>query len=497
MRDRKHIIVIGAGLGGLSAAIRLANSGARVSVYERLDRPGGKMGERRQGEFRWDTGPSVITMRPVYEQLFREAGRDLNDYVQLKPLEPITRYFWPDGLQLNATSNEDAMCAQIETFAPSDVDGYRQFMRYAKRLYDTIQAPFLFRQQPTLRDLLRLPLADVFKIDAMRTMHQAIAAHFHDPHLVQLFDRFATYNGSSPFQAPATLNVIAHVEMAMGAWYPQGGVYQLARAYARLAEEMGVELHYGAAVAEINLHGRRAWGVRLETGETLKADAVICNADVSWAYQTLLPNMTARPNLRLEPSCSGFVQLLGLQAQHAALAHHNIFFNEPENYAAEFADIFAQHVPPADPTLYVCITAKSDPGHAPAHGENWFVLVNAPYLSPAYDWRAQGGRYDEHITAQLEGRMAHLGHTQWRENVVSRQSLTPQDLQHAYGGNRGSIYGFSSNTKLAAFARPNNRARGIDGLYFAGGSAHPGGGVPLVTLSGAAAAACVLEDLSG
>lgn len=487
MKTNAKVIIIGAGIGGLSAAIRLAHQGYRVSIYEQLNRPGGKMGELHAEGFRFDTGPSVITMRHVFEKLWREVGRDLNDYVQFVPLDPVTRYFWRDGHVLDTTTNEDVMCERISKFAPQDVDSYRQFMRYVQQLYDTISGPFLYRQQPGVLDLFKLPLTDVLKIDALRTMHQAVQAHFTDPHLIQLFDRFATYNGSSPYQAPATLNVIAHVEMAMGAWYPKGGVFQLARAFEQLAKELGVEIHYQTPVAEICTTGNTASGIRLKNGETVTADSVIANADVAWTYETLLPQKAiAKQNtLHLEPSCSGFVLMLGVQGRHNDLAHHNIFFSD--DYPREFDDIFKRKIPPSDPTLYVCITSKSDPEHAPANHENWFVLANAPYLSKAFDWDAQRERYASQIKQQLFERTT-------KTDLLFERVMTPLDLQNIYGGNRGAIYGFSSNTKLAAFMRPNNRARGIKNLYFASGSAHPGGGVPLVTLSGMASAKCVIDD---
>jgi len=506
----KHIIIVGAGIGGLSAAIRLAARRHRVTVVEKLDRPGGKMGEVRADGFRWDTGPSVITMRHVYERLFAEAGRKLGDYLDLVPLNPITRYFWPDGATIDAVADEDAMCENIRrAFGPRDVDGYRKFMRYAKRLHDVVSEPFLYRQKPAARDLLKLPLADVLKIDALRTMHQAVSAHFKDPHLVQLFDRFATYNGSSPYQAPATLNVIAHVEMAQGAWYPRGGIYQFALAWERLARELGVELRYNCTVQEICVEGGSAVGVALESGEALRADAVVCNADYSWAREKLLGQVPLiahsghKPTIlspkgrgsQLEPSCSGFVLMLGVRRQFDALAHHNIFFSA--NYQREFDDIFSRKVAPRDPTIYLCITSKTDHDHAPPGCENWFVLVNAPHLSDAYDWTQEAERYTQHIKGLLASRLDRISPISNPQSLISiERTLTPLDLQNTYGGHRGAIYGFSSNTKSAAFMRPGNRDSSIRSLYFASGSAHPGGGVPLVTLSGMAAAECVLEDLS-
>ncbi|MGQ9904962.1 MAG: phytoene desaturase family protein [Anaerolineae bacterium] len=490
---RQPVIVIGAGIGGLTAAIRLAGRGYPVTVVEQLDRPGGKMGEWRAGGFRFDTGPSVVTMRPVIERLFHEAGRRLEDYLDLAPLHPITRYHWRDGTVLDALQDEEAMCAEIARINPREVDGYRRFMRYVAELHRAVSRPFLYSRQPGWRDVLRLPIADVLKIDALRTMHQAIRAHFRDPRLIQLFSRFATYNGSSPYRSPATLNVIAHVEMAQGAWYPRGGVYQIALALERLARDLGAEIRYGSRVEKIEVRSGRVVGVLLTDGSRLEADAVIANADVSDVYRRLVDDGPVaqrgqRQADRLEPSCSGFVMLIGATRQTPRLAHHNIFFSD--DYPGEFSAIFDQRIPPPDPTVYLCITSKTDPDHAPAGCENWFVLVNAPYLSPAYDWERNAETYAAHLKEVMRGWGLDAG------SPLVERVYTPLHLQAMYGGNAGAIYGFSSNTRTAAFRRPGNRARDVRGLYFASGSAHPGGGVPLVMLSGIAASACVEEDVS-
>jgi phytoene desaturase len=486
----KRIAVIGAGIGGLSAAIKLASIGYRVSIFEKLNRPGGKMGELRDGGFRWDIGPSVITMRDVFETLFAQAGRRLEDYVELAPLEPITRYFWCDGLVLDAVSDEAQMRKTIAQFSPIDADGYSKYLRHISRLYETIKQPFLYRKKPTARDLLSLPIHDALRIDAYRVMHRANTKHFHDPRLVQLFDRFATYNGSSPYRAPATLNVIAHVEMS-GAWYPRGGVFELAKAFEKLAVELGVEIFYNANVEEIIIKNDTAKGIRFADGSTSDADAVICNVDVTFARSHLLAaprgSRTTFLASRLEPSCSGFVLLLGVNGRHNALAHHNIFFSD--DYAREFDDIFTRRQPPNDPTLYVCITSKTDADHAPQHCENWFVMSNAPYLSEAFDWTNQTHDYACRIK-QILAERAGLDESQ----IVYEKIITPLDLQNMYNGNRGAIYGWSSNSRMSAFMRPNNRDDKIKRLYFAGGSTHPGGGVPLVALSGMAAASCLIED---
>jgi len=478
-------IVIGAGLGGLSAAITLAARGERVVVYEQLERPGGKMGEHRAEGFRWDTGPSVLTMLDVYEDLFAAAGRRFEDYVELVPLDPVTRYFWRDGLVLDATADRAEMRSRIAAFSPADAARYDAFMDYAAALFATVKEPFLYRRKPAVRDLMKLPLRDVLKIDALRTMSRSTEAAFHDRRLQQLFNRFATYNGSSPYKVPATLNSIAHVEMGAGAYYPRGGMHRMAEAYERLAIELGVEMRYGAAVRRIVVESGRATGVELADGARVTgARAVIVNADYAHARVRLLD---AAPATRLEPSCSGFVLLLGVRGEHERLAHHNIFFSE--DYRREFDDIFERRVPCEDPTLYVCITSRTDPAHAPQGCENWFVLVNAPYLSEAWDWRIHAAGYASRIRAML-ARIAGLD----AADVLYEKILTPADLQQTYGGNRGAIYGFSSNSMAAAFLRPDNRDAKIRGLYYAGGSTHPGGGVPLVTLSGRAAAECVVAD---
>jgi diapolycopene oxygenase len=480
------VVVIGAGIGGLSAAISLAARGLRVTVLEQLDRPGGKMGVQREAGYRWDTGPSVITMRDVFETLFARAGRRLEDHLDLKPLDPVTRYFWRDGTQFDAVSDPVAMRMNIAALAPDDRDAYDRFMAYAERLFNTVREPFLYRRKPGLRDLMRLPVTDALRIDALRSMDRSVRSAFRSPRLVQLFDRFATYNGSSPYRVPATLNTIAHVELAGGAFYPRGGIYAIAEAFASVAMALGIEIRYNTPVRGIDVRNGRVTAVITDAGAQ-PADAVVCNADYTTVRQHLLPQPLRASRERMEPSCSGYVLMLGVRGDFPKLAHHNIVFSD--DYPREFAEMFDQRVAIQDPTLYVCITSKTDAEHAPPGCENWFVLVNAPYLSGAWDWQAQGDAY----AAQLKNLLyAHIGLQP--EQIEVERRLSPADIQRMYGGNRGAIYGYSSNTRTAAFMRPGNRDPKLRGLYYASGSAHPGGGVPLVTLAGMAAADCVLED---
>jgi len=491
----KPVVVIGAGIGGLSTAIRLAAAGRRVVVFEQNKTVGGKMGQIQTAGYRWDTGPSVITMRPVFEALFAEAGRNLEDYLTLLPVDPLTRYFYPDGTILDATPDLSDMARQIAAINEQDVEGYLNYLAYAARLHRITGPVFIYSQPPTWRSFFRVPPHHALRVDAWRTMHTAIRGFVRSPHLRQLLSRFATYVGASPYQAPATLNVIAHVELTGGVWYPQGGIYAIARGLAKLAAELGVEIHTNCPVQQIAVdQSGRVEGVMLGNGSHHPAEAVVANVDVTTVYQKLLPPKVATPKrlarlTRFEPSCSGFILLLGVSKKYPHLAHHNIFFSG--NYRQEFVDIFKRGIPPNEPTIYVAITSKTDAGHAPAGSENWFVLVNAPPLGPDYNWDTQGAAYRELVL----NRLADFG-LDVRDHIQVEQTLTPADLARLTGAWRGALYGASSNSALAAFRRPHNRSRHVPGLYFVGGTTHPGGGVPMVTLSGQVVANMIQQDFN-
>ena len=488
------VTVIGAGIGGLSAAIRLAVAGESVIVLEKEPDTGGKMSQVEQDGFRWDTGPSVITMRDVLEELFACAGRKLEDYLDLVRVDPVTRYFWRDGTVLDARADVADMARQIGRIEPRDVEGYLEFLAYAARLYRLTGPAFIYGPPPGLHTIGSVSPREALRIDPWSTMDRAIRRHVRSPHLRQFLGRFATYVGASPFLTPATLNVIAHVEMTGGVWYPRGGIYAIAAALTRLAEELGVEVRRNTPVERILIQGGRASGVELADGTQVPSRAVVANTDVTATYTKLLPGNGAlaerRQRLTRAPvSCSGFVMLLGIDGKHDELCHHNIFFSG--DYRREFDEIFDSGRPPSEPTVYVAVTAKNDPDHAPAGCENWFVLVNAPALDERWNWKARGEAYAEVVLDTLAGHGLDV-----RERIRTRMILTPEDLQQRTGAWRGALYGTSSNRMLDAFRRPHNRCPDIAGLYFAGGTAHPGGGVPMVTLSGKQAAQMLLDDLA-
>lgn len=489
----KAVIIIGAGIGGLSTAIRLAYAGYSVTVLEKNPRVGGKMYEYCEAGFRWDTGPSVITMRHVIEELFDSVGRKLNDYLTLLPVDPLTRYFYADGTVLDAHHKLDDMNVEIEKIASRDVDGYREYLQYAENIHRVTGPVFIYDQPPTWRSFASVPIRDWLKADPFRTMSGAINNYVQSPKLRQLLGRFATYVGGSPYLAPATLNVIAHVELAGGVWYPQGGIYSIALAMEKLACELGVEIKASCGAQKIIIEDRQVIGVETTDGECMASTIVVSNVDVATTERHLLPEhyQSSRKLRKLESadlSCSGFVMMLGVEGAYPQLAHHNIFFSQ--DYRHEFRQIFEEDVMPDDPTIYLCITSKTDPQHAPSDHENWFILINAPALSDKYDWFQNQETYRNHVLNILAERYK----VDIRNKIHVEKYLNPHDLEDMSGAWRGALYGASPNNRFAPFQRPHNRRKDIKGLYYAGGTTHPGGGVPMVMLSGKVTAKMVQED---
>ncbi len=532
----KRIIVIGAGIGGLSAAIRLAAQGHRVSVFERQPTVGGKLNQVVMDGFSFDTGPSLITMPHVLQNLFQAAGRRMEDYIDLVPLDITCRYFYRDGLILNAWCDHTRLAAEFSGLNDHDGEALYRFLAYTSRLYQAAADPFLYHSLGSPLDVLRSFVRYVFKghdtsVDGMTvqaqdykallslnshtvnasrisrlravlsalspaTLDQCIRGFFKDEHLHQLFDRYATYNGSSPYQVAAVYSIIPYVELAEGGWYLRGGIYTLASALERLARELGVSIETSSNVRRILVEHGAAQGVVLDDGQVVRSDVVIANSDVVTTHRELLSPVVRNERLmhrleHVEPSCSGFVLLLGVNKQYPQLAHHNIFFSD--NYRAEFDDLFVKRIPLQNPTIYVCVTTRTDPSQAPEGHENLFVLVNAPYLTADSNWECEAQVYRNHILDLLASYFQ-IDLKDVRDHIVCEAIITPEDFKRKYGANRGSIYGLSSNQRMAPFTRPGNRSKEIRNLYFVGGSTHPGGGVPLVMLSGKIVAELVQEQ---
>lgn len=476
------VITIGGGLGGLSVACLLASEGHKVTILERNSAFGGKIGEISAQGFRFDTGPSLLTMPFILEQLFDRCGATLTDYLSLETLDPICNYFYKNGTEFNCHKSSCVNVAQIQKFAPDDVQAYKKFIAYSAKLYEQTKDAFLFNPLYELSDLSSVKWRNLLNIDAFKTVAERVDKCFQSKELRQFFKRFTTYNGSSPYQAPATMNVIPHVEVTMGGYYIRGGMYRLIEALVALAEDLGVQLITDCTVKNIKTENQQVTGVEDHEHQYFPADIVVSNAD---AYETYLniahPSDISTPKKKqlqqVEPSCSGFVLLLGIDTTYPQLSHHNIFFTA--DYEQEFQHIFEDKKMPEDPTIYIANTSYTDSEDAPNGCSNLFVLVNAPHLTPEYNWEEQKQDHKSFVINELERR----GLDKLGSHIKYSKIITPQDFQQKYRSNRGSIYGTSSNSKLAAFLRPRNKSRSVDGLYLVGGSTHPGGGIPLVTLS--------------
>jgi phytoene desaturase len=478
----KHAIVIGAGLAGLASACLLARRGYNVTVIEKNSTPGGKMQEFHKDSYRFDTGPSLFTMPFILKRLFEECGEQFDDHLELTEPEPLCRYFFPDGTIFNNYAERDRSMAEIKKFAPEDREAYARFLDYSEGLYDKTADAFLFNTLFSLKDLKHVKWSDFLKIDAFSTVSDKVDDYFQSDYLRKFFKRFTTYNGSSPFQAPATLNVIPHVELNMGGYYVKGGMYRIAESLYDLGKSLGVTFRFEAAVKEITVTAKKATGVKLINGESISSDLVFANSDATDTLLNLLPEnaVSARKKRKqqaLEPSCSGFVLMLGCNRSWDELAHHNIFFSE--DYQAEFDQIFNQKKLPDDPTIYVANTSYTDPDHAPGNGSNLFILVNSPYLAEGQDWNVLQKTYPDQLLDKLE----RSGLSGLKDSIDCSNVITPENFEKLYRSNKGSIYGTSSNSRFAAFLRPRNRLKSIQNLYLVGGSTHPGGGIPLVIQS--------------
>jgi phytoene desaturase len=489
----KSVIVIGAGLGGLSAAIRLAKSGFSVRVLEKNTNVGGKVNFVEERGYKFDTGASLLTMRHVLEDLFKAVGRRIEDYLEIVSCEPLCRYRWVDETVFDASADLRKTESEIEKISLPDVENFRRYLADARCKYEVSERTFLAHSLNDLPRLLRPKyLKDLLAISSTQTLDRYNKKYFKSPKLQQLFNRFATYNGSSPYLTPATFALIPYVEFGLGVWYVRGGMYLIPKALEKLADELNVKIKTDCAVEKIVVENKKAVGVRLKTGEILPSDFVITNADAIETYRNLIdaPNRKSFPDKKLdkiEPSCSGFVILLGVRKKLDSLAHHNILFSN--DYRAEFDAIFKQKRPAQDPTVYVCAASRTDETQAPEGCENLFVLVNAPYTSEQTDWQTEAKSYRDLVLKKLEN----FGLKDLEKLIEFEQIITPEDFEKKYNANRGSIYGVSSNGVFSAFLRPPNKSKDIENLYFTGGATHPGGGIPLVLLSGKFAADLILR----
>jgi diapolycopene oxygenase len=494
----ERVGVIGSGLGGLSAAVTLAARGHQVILFERNAWIGGKAAVLEEEGFRFDMGPTILTMPSVLRRIFTEAGRELDRELELVRLDPQWRCFYEDGSTLDLIADPQRMAASL---SPGAATGYRRFIDLAERLHSISDRYFFWRSVESVRDTFDAgttfklsTLGDLWALRFGRTVAGTVRSHVPEPRVAQMLDHFTQYVGSSPDASPAVLCGIAHMQTSEGIWYPIGGTRAVPEALERLAGQLGVEIRTDCGVRRIVVEDGEVRGVETDTGERVALSAVVSNSDAVRTHRELLPEPTAGRFERrrsYEPACSGVVLYLGLDRHYPQLLHHNFVFSQhPEE---EFDTIYRKGEPAPDPTCYVCAPAQTEPGVAPAGGEALYVLVHTPYLRPHHDWKKMFPGYRRIILDKLSKA---AGIDRIEDRIVWESALTPEDIHTRYHVLNGAIYGLASHGRMMGAFKPGNRSRDVRGLYLAGGAAHPGPGMPMVLMSGWIAADCLDRDLS-
>jgi phytoene desaturase len=478
--NSKKCAVIGAGISGLGAAIRMRNKGYKVTVFEANAFPGGKCSSETKDGYRFDMGPSVFTMPQYVDELFILSGKNPRDHFNYIPLDPVYKYFFEDGSSLDAYHGKEKFAEQLAAKTKDTKEDIIKYLDKTETIYNLTDEVFLKNSLHRLKNFFTWPvlrgILNFGKIGAFDTMAGANKKAFKDSRLVQIFNRYATYNGSSPYLSPATLNVIAHVEIVKGAFYPEGGMVSITASLTQLAKDIGVQLNFSTPVREILIADKKITGVRTDNGsETF--DVVISNMDVYNSYKKLMPGVK-RPAKTLDQpkSSSGIIFYWGINKEFKELGLHNILFSE--NYEEEFNTIFAKKAIYHDPTIYLNITSKHTPSDAPPGCENWFSFINVPN-NQGQDWDMFITEAREHMILKINRMLK----TDIRPLIASEMVFDPRVIESRTSSAFGAIYGNSSNNKFAAFLRHANFSKDIKNLYFCGGSVHPGPSIPLCLLS--------------
>ncbi|PGT91370.1 MULTISPECIES: phytoene desaturase family protein [Bacillaceae] len=478
----KKVVIIGAGLGGLAASISLAAKGHKVQIIEKNNHCGGKLLPYKLGSHQFDFGPNTITMPHIFKRVFEIAGEKSENYLTFQKLPIHTRNVLSNGQILDFTHDHTHMKEQLAQIDLFGAQHYHSFIKEITRLYSLSEKHFFYRTFQSWSDYVSPTLASaLLRVRPFESLHHFFSRYFRKNEVIEAFSRYATYIGSSPYESPATFAMIAYLELVQGVYFIQGGNVQLAESYEQLAKKLGVEITLNTTVTKLNVENNKVTSILLADSEAISADEVIMNADLLKAYPELVekqyrPNFSELKRNRYEPSISAFVILAGLSIRHSQLLHHNVFFSN--QYKEEFQELFKGQKYSKNPSIYISNSSYTDPERSP-DGDNLFILVNAPALGRNGEIGMNPHEYKEHIYSQLEEKGLSI-----KKHLVQEQIITPKDISTKFGAYRGSLYGLSSNKRKDAFLRPSNFSKDIRNLSFVGGSTHPGGGSPMVVISG-------------
>ena len=472
--------IIGAGIAGLATAIRLANKGHKVRVFEQSNRPGGKLNTLKWKGFRWDTGPSLFTLPDLIDELYVMSGEEMKRSVPYQKLDVITRYFYEDGKILNAYGEPEMFSEEVQSVFGEPAEGVRKHLESSRKIYELTSDVFIFNSFARLGTFISQKfiqaLLQVWKLDSLSTMHDVNSKRFESDQVVQLFDRYATYNGSDPFRAPGTLNVIAHLEHNLGAYFPERGMFSIAEGLKELADKLGVEFHFNQKVERVVMDGKTAKGV-VTAGGLFPSDMVVSDIDVFYLYRNLLEDIPfPAKRFKKERSTSALIFYWAMDGVFPQLDLHNILFSG--NYREEFRMLRHKSEIYSDPTIYLFVSSKMVKGDAPVGNENWYVMINVPE-NLGQDWDELVRTARNNIIKKIN---RNLG-VDLEPKILKEFVADPRSIEATTFSHRGSLYGNSSNSSMAAFGRHPNYLRKYKGLFFVGGSVHPGGGIPLCLAS--------------
>ncbi|HLF28479.1 MAG TPA: phytoene desaturase family protein [Anaerolineae bacterium] len=493
MSSRPSALVIGAGIGGIATAARLARSGYSVTVLEKTSLPGGRCGQIARAGHRFDTGATLFLMPEVFAQTYADLGERMEDHLDLRRIDPTYRIRFGDDAQLALTGDLNALQDQLEAIEPGSFNGLLRYLVEGERHYRVSLKSFVGRNFYNLLQyfsLQNLPL--LFQLKALVKHYDNVGHYFSDPHLKAAFTFQNMYLGLSPYAAPATYSLLQYTELADGVWFPMGGLYRVIESLASIAAAHGVRFMYNAPVKQIEVEGNRAAGVRLEDGAQLSADVIVANADLPYVYRDLLPDRPAANRLdRLQYTCSAIMFYWGVDKVYPELGCHNVFLSG--DYRSSFDRIFIDHALPDEPSFYVHAPARIDPAAAPAGHDSLFVLVPVGHLSDsaAQDWEERRAR----ARSTVLNRLAQLGLADLERRLKFEISYIPRDWAAQYNLAKGAAFGLSHNFWQVGYLRPHNRHSRYRNLYFAGSSTHPGAGLPIVLLSARLTTERILKEI--